>query len=264
MSAAPAGLLRTAVADERPPSVAVRYFYTSPLVLDDPLSPVPPLASTTTAPRLPPHPLSDYDNASVDRAWNELRSSIKKYHEDLDKRAKRKPKEGTPHSSPGLRPRGSSRVAVSPRERSASKRSSQISDAISQESSPRAIEQPSRRATVSSGEARHVVYIDEAERLTNMRPSSTLEPNFDIGESIQGTTGTPFVRAPARKKASPSLRGTRDGSGTATPDSRHPSMSRRASLTGESAKSLHAIPPPTAVVPVGVSRLHQVAMPALK
>lgn len=261
MSAAEAGLARSLIANERPPPVRVRYFYASQLALDDPLSPVP--LPTPTPARLPPRPLSEQDSAAVDKAWNELRWNIKKYQEELEKRTRRNVKESTPQSSPSLRPRGSNRVVLSPRDRSAaSKRSSQVIDELTHDSSPKEIQPSPRRATIATSEGRHVAYTDDEEHPQSARASTVIETNFDIGESNQGTTGTPFVRAPSRTKPSASRRAGRESTDPPTPDSRRSSLTRHGSTTGDPTKGLRAAP--SAKVPVGASRLHQVALPNLQ
>ncbi|TKA72688.1 hypothetical protein B0A55_06497, partial [Friedmanniomyces simplex] len=67
---------------EAPPPVEARFFYTSPLPIDDPLSPVPPPASGKVVANQPPKPFSEYDNTALDKAWHELRRKILQYHEE--------------------------------------------------------------------------------------------------------------------------------------------------------------------------------------
>ena len=264
MSVADSGLARLFVANEHPPKITIRYFYVSQLDLDDTLSPTP-IPSSTTTPRLPPRPLSEHDSTAVDKAWNELRGNIRKYHEDMEKRIQRKTKEPTPQSSPSLPALGASRPMGISRDRSTSKRSSRILDDVTQESSPKDWQPSPRRATMSNADGRHVIYAEESDHSQSLRSNSAIETSFDIGESSQGTTGTPFVRAPTRRKRTGSLRGGRESSGPGTPESGRPTARRQLSLTSGSAKGSRIAPSlPVAKVPVGASRLHQVALPSFK
>lgn len=256
------GLSQSIIANDHPPPIQVRYFYASQLALDDPLAPVPMPSSTSASTRFPPRPLSEHDSVAVDSVWRELRTSLKKYYQDLEKQVKQRAKESTPQSSPNLRPRHGSRPNGTPQDRPASKRSSQVLDETIKDPSPRDVPPSPRRATMSSAEGRHVAYADHMDSSQISRPASLVESNFDIGGSSQGTTGTPFVRAPTRSKAAGSRRGGRESSGTSTPESRRPSTTRQRSMTADSAKALD-VPrsAPTARVPVGASRLHQVTLP---
>ncbi|KAI5198915.1 hypothetical protein E4T39_06549 [Aureobasidium subglaciale] len=68
---------------EAPPPVKARFFYTSPLAIDDPLSPLPPSAQTaqTTYAKLPPRPFSEFDNTALDQSWHDLRRKLLQYNE---------------------------------------------------------------------------------------------------------------------------------------------------------------------------------------
>ena len=69
---------------EAPPAIPVRYFYTSPLAIDDPLSPLPPPPTgTSTAKRVPPRPFSQYDNDAIQESWLDLRKKILKHNEEF-------------------------------------------------------------------------------------------------------------------------------------------------------------------------------------
>jgi hypothetical protein len=68
---------------EAPPTIAVRYFYTSPLAIDDPLSPLPPPPTGASVPKIvPPRPFSGYDNDAIQESWLALRKKILKHHAD--------------------------------------------------------------------------------------------------------------------------------------------------------------------------------------
>jgi len=69
-------------AAETPPRIAVRYFYSSPLAIDDPLSPLPPPPTgASTGKRVPPRPFAPHDNDAINEAWHALRRTIHKHHE---------------------------------------------------------------------------------------------------------------------------------------------------------------------------------------
>ena len=56
--------------DDFPPPMRVRFFYTSTLPIDDPLSPLAPTDSNNTQP--PPKPFSAKDSAALEEAWQAL------------------------------------------------------------------------------------------------------------------------------------------------------------------------------------------------
>jgi len=51
-----------------PPKIKAQFFYASPLPIDDPLSPLPPITSEQIA-NQPPQPFSSRDNAALEEAW---------------------------------------------------------------------------------------------------------------------------------------------------------------------------------------------------
>ncbi|CAI6334255.1 unnamed protein product [Periconia digitata] len=72
--------------DSPPPAINVRYFYTSPLAIDDPLSPLPPPATgaaTAAARKQAPRPFSAFDNDAISKTWAELRREILRFNEDI-------------------------------------------------------------------------------------------------------------------------------------------------------------------------------------
>ena len=86
-----------------------RFFYTSPVPIDDPLSPLPPPANATNVPiRLPPKPFSQHDNTALEKAWLELRKKILKYQEQRGEKSAHKSEErarkSSQDSSEGKRP----------------------------------------------------------------------------------------------------------------------------------------------------------------
>ena len=56
------------------PKLKAHFFYNSALPIDDPLSPIPPpsTASSAAASKVPPQPFSLYDNAVLEEAWQRL------------------------------------------------------------------------------------------------------------------------------------------------------------------------------------------------
>src|ERR1700749_3492823 len=81
-------------ASDPPPPLAVRYFYTSPLAIDDPLSPLPPLSnSSSSSYKVPPRPFSVFDNGALDQAWLDVRRKRLKIGEKGNGE-KQRPREG--------------------------------------------------------------------------------------------------------------------------------------------------------------------------
>src|SRR5438045_2789155 len=67
---------------DTPPILKAQFFYTSSLPIDDPLSPLPPPSSGTSAadPKHPPRPFSAYDNAALEEAWMGLECYKNMHH----------------------------------------------------------------------------------------------------------------------------------------------------------------------------------------
>ncbi|KAF1911810.1 DDHD domain-containing protein [Ampelomyces quisqualis] len=200
---------------EAPPAIHVRYFYTSPLAIDDPLSPVPPpVTGSAAGKKQPPRPFSGYDNDAIDESWLGLRKKILKHNEQLG--------EKDSHEG-GTRGTGN----ASPEGRSAHGR-----------------DIPALRP-VSRGE-----------------DSQLAEPP---------TTGTPFIRAPSRSNVSRSWKPPGAEGGGRPTVHEHDSykwgddMEPALSMNKDKGPARQASKPkegPSAKVPVGVSRLHQVVMEA--
>ncbi|KAI4148019.1 MAG: hypothetical protein L6R39_002918 [Caloplaca ligustica] len=58
------------------PLIRAHFFYSSPLPIDDPLSPIPPPSSKpATASRVPPRPFSVADNKALEEAWQHLQDA---------------------------------------------------------------------------------------------------------------------------------------------------------------------------------------------
>ncbi|KAF2869724.1 DDHD domain-containing protein [Massariosphaeria phaeospora] len=175
---------------EAPPPIAVRYFYSSPLAIDDPLSPLPPpLTSTTTARRHPPRPFSKYDNDAVNNTWLDLRKKILKHHEEAGEKAGSADVPGTP-TNPALarlkRKRGASASGEPPR--SAQGRTIPTRS-YSTGGYSIAAEAPQEGRPGSSGGSQGITLS------TSLR---ALELGDSSPSQNPATTGTPFIRAPSR------------------------------------------------------------------
>ena len=226
---------------EPPPPIEARFFYTSSIPIDDPLSPLPPPATGAVVSKKPPKPFSKYDNTSLDKAWHELRRKILKYNEEHGEKT---------GSHEGSRTRKSSDDVRTSKRLSGS-----------DQSTPRA--KPTRPAASSLSQ------VDgppaDLETSLDMLDGPALGPDAVSHE----TTGTPFVRAPSRRKLNtlPVQRGKDQKQRPKTlrardtydwDDDTHllehsPAPEQRKQVRG-----------PTNKVAVGVSRLHQVEMPDLK
>lgn len=230
---------------EPPPPVTARFFYTSPVPIDDPLSPLPPPANATIVPaRLAPKPFSQQDNAALERAWLDLRKKILKYQEQRGEKSAHKAEERARKSSQDSREGKRPSVAKPVTPRSRFPRTS-----LSQVETP-----PDVEAAFDAFEG----------------PSSVPEVTL-LAENT--TTGTPFIRAPSRKNLQDTV--VHEGSPT---NADHPGRPRiRQHDTYQWDDPTHLLerspPPPTErkeetgpinKVAVGASRLHQVAMPDLK
>ncbi|CAK1358307.1 putative phospholipase [Cercospora beticola] len=229
---------------EPPPPVKARFFYTSSIPIDDPLSPLPPpTSSTTAASRQPPKPFSEYDNDALDRAWTDLRKKILVYNEE------RGEKIGSQEGSQ-VRPRKGSNASGSQRRGSGSR--------------PAEILRAKAGAHVPSG-------LSHVEGAGDEGPSSVPDSTHsatELASSLESnTTGTPFARAPSRKKVD-TLRKSEDR--PSRPVAQHHDTYKwddRAPLAERSAAPSPRPPqqrPPHTKVAVGVSRLHQVEMPELQ
>lgn len=231
---------------EPPPPIPARFFYSSPAPIDDPLAPLPPYTSVSSATlKQEPKPFSAYDNLALDKAWNELRRKILQYHED--DRGEKSSQHGRDRSS--VRPRASSSVVRGTR----------------RGSSPREVTPRSRMGKAAASSLGHDDGFPQSESLTEA--SEALASATELSASPD-TTGTPFIRAPSRKKLDPSpLKRSDDRS--ARPEIRkHDTYqwddpSHLADRSPAPEPRQQSAQSPTAKVAVGVSRLHHVEMPDL-
>ena len=228
---------------EPPPPVNARFFYTSPVPIDDPLSPLPPPANATNVPvRLPPKPFSKYDSEGLEKAWLELRKKILNYQEQRGEKAAHGSEDRTRKESQDAK--SGKRPSVS---RPATPRTKLPRTSLSH------VETPSDLETA----------LDAFEGPSSVPEVSQLVDNT--------TTGTPFIRAPARKNVHDAVH---DGSPTNKERSGRPMLHPHDTYNWDDPTHLaeHSPPPterkqetgPTDKVAVGISRLHQVAMPDMK
>ena len=242
---------------EAPPPIAVRYFYTSPLAIDDPLSPLPPpLTGSSAGRRHAARPFSTYDNDALDETWLQLRKKILQFNEELGEKASAHPaverlkrKRGQSASTPGD-------------DRSAAVRARMISSrATFRTQYSTSMESPGRAvAASSSAEARGPSLASSLRALEPTESVLGLEPS---------TTGMPFIRAPSRGDMA-QLRKSQTMHEKQRPRPREmdsyvwddrdlPAGGKNKGTAGTSPSPKTG---PSAKVPVGVSRLHHVVMDA--
>ncbi|KAK4494696.1 hypothetical protein PRZ48_014052 [Zasmidium cellare] len=216
-----------------PPPIHARFFYTSPIPIDDPLSPLPPPSGgESTWVKQPPKPFSEYDNAALDKAWGELRRKILKFNEE------RGEKEGSREG----RGRRSEELGRGERRGSGSKGSVAKVKAKHAASGLREVDVP-----------------PEAEGVVMDAPENAAE----LGTS-QDTSGRPFTRLPSQKKVDSGSFSRSSRPPIKTHDTyewEDPSHLAERSPAPEKRKQVEKSP--TDKVAVGVSRLHQVEMPDL-
>lgn len=244
-----------------PPPIAVRYFYTSLLAIDDPLAPLPPIASGSAKTKLPPRPFSTYDNGAIEKAWLEVRKKL--LHEaEAQKDA--------------VRFRDGARASQSP--------SAAAALANLRKGS---MNEKKRRSTVEPPDSPLIqpLYVPggDVRREERSRAGSGSVPGSykDISstslpiDETSSTTGNPFIRAPVRSeaKAQDTIRAR---SSTLRPhpptldsyawDEGAPLVGGASSPSRPSSRRRDALtkPEPSATVPVGASRLHNVVFPQLQ
>lgn len=237
----------------KPPQLHARFFYQSPLSLDDPLAPVQlPTANPIPTSRIPPKPFSAYDSEALDRAWTELQSRLRQYQKEREQDAAalaiRKVTEWKAEGSPSRSPSQSNRVRD-----------------ISRQGRSRTASLSSTSASRSQGD-------DTLKRSGTLRAPirhSTLGEEFqdspdtgsDLDSAAEGTTGTPFLRAPVRPKSSLEQASPRLLPADGTKVSGQ--ADREVRVTGVSDQRKEMAIPEDAKVMVGAARIHHVSMPKL-
>ncbi|KAI4837631.1 hypothetical protein E4T44_08243, partial [Aureobasidium sp. EXF-8845] len=237
---------------EAPPPVKARFFYTSPLAIDDPLSPLPPSAQTaqTTYAKLPPRPFSEFDNTALDKAWHDLRHKLLRYNEVRGE--KQKPADPRPGSRQekgknielGLSTSPSTHLSTSPSARLSSSPSARLSSSPSAHLSTSPFYR--RPASKSDASTRDNILADVYE-----------PPAIPAEAEAHATTGTPFIRAPSSRRVNQ----------IQSRPQTQPTDSYQWDEPSEAIKQPSQPRPdpeaPSARIAVGVSRLHHVAMPDL-
>jgi hypothetical protein len=229
---------------EAPPPVKARFFYTSPLAIDDPLSPLPPSAQTaqTTYARLPPRPFSEFDNTALDKAWHDLRHKLLRYNEVRGE--KQKPADPQPGSRQkkgknielGLSASPSTHLSTSPSARLSSSPSAHLSTSPFYR----------RPASTSDASTRGNILADVYE-----------PPAISAEAETHATTGTPFIRAPSSRRVNQ----IQSRPQTQPTDSYQ--WDEPSEATKQPSQPRADPEAPSAKIAVGVSRLHHVAMPDL-
>lgn len=239
-------------AAETPPPISVRYFYTSPLAIDDPLSPVPPPLTGSPASfyyKSPPRPFSLYDNKSLDEAWVKLRKNILKYHEELgDEKRASLDVESVP---------GSGRTSGSGREISTQDlRSGKLVQSIKKQDAA-----DSKDGGRQGSPQKRPVKDSDLGQDGNLSTSlQALDPTQAFASEVS-TTGNPFIRAPSRSELPKQRPNFRPLDSYDWDDE----LNTDELLTRDNSKPKpKKTEKPSAKVPVGVSRLHEVVMPQMQ
>lgn len=254
---------------EAPPAIPVRYFYTSPLAIDDPLSPLPPPATGSAARKQPPRPFSEYDNKAINETWLQLRKKILKHNEELGEKRRSLDDPATPTPETPTYPavmrlkrkRGGSATGEE------SLGASRGKDIPARSSSTGGVSRSLDAGESSSGSAGNGPHTAP---LTGSLRAMTLDPTEGSPRSETATTGMPFTRLPSRGTASGARRtGSVEANRPPAPqvtDSYRWDEDMEPALPGikdrEPPRRRQKPAGPTAKVPVGVSRLHHVAMDA--
>lgn len=248
---------------ETPSEIPVRYFYTSPLAIDDPLSPIPPpvTGAAAAAKKQLPRPFSLYDNNAVNTAWLELRKKILRHNEELGEK-----KDGleldTP-TNPAVARLKRRRAGSAPRDGGSPQgRDIPLGRSNSSGQYSRSAELFSSGRASSSGGSQSATLVQSMKALDPSSASPTSGPT---------TTGTPFIRAPSRSninkswKPAPMEGGSRptihEADSYKWDDEMEPALSSGKDK-GPAKRASKPQAGPSVKVPVGVSRLHHVVMDA--
>ncbi|KAK4618409.1 putative phospholipase [Fulvia fulva] len=226
------------VITEAPPPINARFFYRSDLPIDDPLSPLPPPATTSDSAwvKQPPKPFSQYDNTALDKAWHELRRKILRWNEERGEKDKSDSKE-----SSRVRQRSGSSTSRSGRRGSGSK-------------------DPVGRSKLSKLAASGLNQV-ESPAAEDETPAEVPDTAAEL-PAEHSTTGKPFTRLPSRHASSantPIRPRPKQHDTYKWDDSTH---LRDHSSAPDKRKEVE--PSPKDKVAVGLSRLHQVELPDLQ
>jgi hypothetical protein len=248
---------------EAPSEIAVRYFYTSALAIDDPLSPLPPPPTGASAAKKQlPRPFSQYDNDAVNHAWSALRKQILKHNEELgEKRDGHEP--STPTNPAFARLKRKRAGSASSAKSATGGRDIPLSRSNSKGMYSKSAELFESGRLFSSGGSQGPTAVSGSLKAPDLGPMS---PSLE-----SATTGTPFIRAPSRSNLSKAWQNA-PAESNARPaireldsykwdDDMEPALSGSKDK-GPAQKPSRPHSGPSAKVPVGISRLHQVVMDA--
>lgn len=275
----------TVQSSQPPPPLAVRYFYTSSLAIDDPLSPVPPpVSGSASSYQVPPRPFSTYDNAALENEWLDIRLKRAK----LGDAAAADSKAPSRHSSNASAPRDTKRGSITNTSVAEAKRRSLVGSIGGRSIPP----SPRHRPQVpDSPRARPMARMPSNELLSVSAKGRTAEQkNSDasIPSSLRAldpadsslnavdtstVTGNPFIRAPSRSEYASSARSRSASLRPVTQKLDSYNWGDDQELLGDPSLQEEVREPevvakvpagPSAKVPVGVSRLHEVCIPELQ
>lgn len=266
-----------------PPKVHAQFFYTSSLPIDDPLTPLPaPANAVTSNVASAPQPFSARDNITLEQTWRALEDS---------RNAKRQQEvseslEGSRKSTLILRGKQSLENATSVPGSSLAKRSSEGISINDQRQGGHSLGSTSQRSLGKSASLKKRDVSPLGRRIKSAKRTSASSPGaedegFDFATSHEGRpasnhiSGSPFVRSSSRRSKSPS--GSTLGDGTERNSARVEASTRdfndsNANLAGDARLAPETEPTGEGAeydsaeykIPVGVSRLHLVELPALK
>ncbi|KAL1311878.1 hypothetical protein AAFC00_001950 [Neodothiora populina] len=232
---------------EAPPAANARFFYTSTLTIDDPLSPLPPPVSTGSAPTNQlPHPFSEYDNLALDKKWHELRREILKYNEE---RGEKNKADGTgpSHDDDDNNNNNNNKGKAKRRDLLSTGRPASRSDASSTNRTAAAALSSLYRAPEAAA---------ATSKSWDNRNSFLDGPALPVDADLPNTTGRPFARAPSRRNT--------DFRRTTRPAPPHLVDSYNWDDKLQRTEETVSTQGPDARVAVGISRLHHVVMPNLQ
>ncbi|KAI5803342.1 DDHD domain-containing protein [Peziza echinospora] len=264
-----------------PPQLSPWWFYTSPLPLDDPLSPLPITTSATSATKHPPQPFSIYDTKALEKTYQSLLISdeISASQQPIQEppsivNTTSKPQQGTkitstrPHTHTHVRHH---HTVTQQKEYAEEGRGHDVLNApiqrpgiISSAHSPPSITTDNRRRRRSSS--------PEINPWTgNPIPSRTSDYSTADSSPAGVTmnppliTSNPFIRSLSSSRGNVSRSPSPSINGTLKKRHKASSMSSLSSLGDTPEAEMPPVVPPVKQleIPVGIQRLHKVLLPSL-
>ncbi|PBP25750.1 DDHD domain protein [Diplocarpon rosae] len=250
------------------PPLKAHFFYSSPLPIDDPLSAIPiPTGAESKSTKHPPRPFSARDNNALEEAW--LGLSTGKHRKDKRNHKKGKhviPSKEDVTSDQGSASYESARKSSYSEDLEVGQGQGDAADERCASEVP-AIPEPEdlvKESTASRGRSNESSKDFEEE----LRGSEGLSSSFPILSDGTGTTGLPFLKFSSTKldMGSSSMEEPIEGISISRPEN----FQRNSDLPSNEAETLQAPRCKSheykeqAHVPVGVSRLHLVKLPALQ